>query len=395
MSTDTHPPVNAQAATDMSGDDGFQVSGWVDAIGGFINRHKDLWIKIGNWETKMLSVAICDVSVNQPIYVTGLARSGSTILLELLAESNSTVTHRYKDYPPIFTPYFWNWFLNRVPTGEAEAVERTHRDGIMVTPESPEAFEEILWMAFFQQLHDASKSSVLDNHTSNVQFEAFYRDHIRKLLAIRRGGRYLSKGNYNVTRLEYLLKVFPDARFIIPVREPSWHIASLMKQHKLLCEGERRNPRALEHMRRVGHFEFGLDRRPINVGDNAGIDQVVSLWESGNEVEGWARYWSQIYGFVADRLAANAQLREACLIVRFEELCRVPWETIPSVLNHCRIHNADALTAKWVEKVHTPSYYEPSFSEEEFETIDRLTQFVADRFGYAKPGLRRFRGWLT
>lgn len=384
-----------QSVTGEPSDEGFQVAKWVDMLGGFISRNKSLWIRFGNWETRLVAEAISNVRIDRPIYVTGLARAGSTILLELLAEIKGAVTHKYKDYPPVFTPYFWNWFLNQVPAEKPQAVERTHRDGIMVTPESPEAFEEVLWMAFFPQLHDATISSVLGAHTSNPQFEAFYRDHIRKLIAIRGGKHYLSKGNYNVTRLEYLLKIFPNARFVIPVREPSWHIASLMKQHKLLCEGERRNPRALEHMRRVGHFEFGLDRRPINVGDRAAADQVILLWESGNEVEGWARYWSQIYGFVADRLDANPQLRDASLIVRFEDMCRATEQTIRSIFKHCDVHDAETLVARWTPRIHSPSYYEPSFSQEEFAIIDRLTQPVSNRFGYSEPGLRRFRGWLN
>src|SRR4029077_17446890 len=97
-----------------------------------------------------------------------------------------------------------------------EAAQRTHRDGIFVTPESPEAMEEVLWMAFFPQIHKPEACNVLDRNTSNPSFEQFYRDHLRKLLLVRGGKRYVSKANYNVTRLEYLHRLFPDARFVIP-----------------------------------------------------------------------------------------------------------------------------------------------------------------------------------
>ncbi|WP_256206685.1 sulfotransferase [Pseudomonas sp. BAY1663] len=70
-------------------------------------------------------------------------------------------------------------------------------------------------------------------------------------------------------RLGYLQRLYPDARFVLAIRDPVWHIASLIKQQRLFVAGERAEPRALEHMRRVGHYEFGLDRRPINVGDDA------------------------------------------------------------------------------------------------------------------------------
>jgi hypothetical protein len=382
-------------SADKQNDEGFHVSKWVDVLGGFIAHNKPLWIKLGNWETRLLSEQIANVPIERPIYVCGLARSGSTILLEILSQFDDTVTHRYKDYPLLFTPYFWNWFLNHVPARETEAVERTHRDGIMITPDSPEAFEEVLWMAFFPNIHDPTKSSALNDHTNNADFEAFYRDHIRKLLAIRKGSRYVSKGNYNITRMEYLLRIFPDARFVIPVREPSWHIASLMKQHALLCEGERHNPRALEHMRRVGHFEFGLDRRPVNAGDRACIDQVIMLWKDGDEIEGWARYWAHIHGYIADTLEANPRLRDASLIVPFEALCSAPEKTLREILEHCNLTCPNILVRRLAERVQAPTYYEPSFSQAEFELIDRLTWPVAERFGYAEAGLRRFRGWLA
>jgi hypothetical protein len=313
----------------------------------------------------------------------------------MLSQFEGAVTHRYKDYPFIFTPYLWNRFLDHTPQRRSEPVERTHRDRIMITPDSPEAFEEVLWMAFFPSIHDAASSSVLDEHTNNPGFESFYKEHIRKLLAIRSGNRYVSKGNYNVTRMEYLLKVFPDARFVIPVREPSWHIASLMKQHALLCEGEQRNPRALEHMRRIGHFEFGLDRRPINAGDYACANQIMELWEDGNEVEGWAHYWNYIHGYVADKLDSNSHLREAALVVPFEKLCSAPEKTIREILRHCDLNGSDILLRRLAEGIQPPTYYQPSFSGEQLEIIDRLTQPAAQRFGYAEPGLRRFRGWLA
>jgi hypothetical protein len=191
------------------------------------------------------------------------------------------------------------------------------------------------------------------------------------------------------------LKIFPDARFIIPIREPSWHIASLMKQHALLCEGERRNPRALQHMRRVGHFEFGLDRRPINAGDRARVDEITASWEKGDEVQGWARYWSHVHGYIASRLDANPRLRNASLVVRFEDLCQAPRDVLQTVLDHCHLRGPESLLAQLTDRIKAPSYYKPRFSDEELALIDGLTRPVAERFGYAEPGLRRFRGWLN
>ncbi|WP_299625927.1 sulfotransferase [Pelagibius sp.] len=361
---------------------GFRVTPWVHHCGRFVARHRDFWVRLGDQETRLRREDIAGIAVEKPIFVSGLARSGTTILLEVLAGHPSLTSHRYKDYPFLFTPFLWNRFLSYVPNHGAEAAERSHADGIAVTAENPEAFEEVLWMAFFSGLHDPRHCNVLDAETSHPQFERFYRDHIRKLLRVRGRARYLAKANYNVTRLEYLLKIFPDARFVLPLRAPHGQIASLVKQHRLFCEGERAHPRALHHMRRIGHFEFGLDRRPVNLGDGA-VPVILEAWDRGEEVEGWARYWASLYGYLADRLAAAPALAAAVKLVRFEDLCQRPFEVLSAVCDHCHLEGSAHLVAEAAETMRMPRYYRPAFTQAETESIERLAGPVARRFGYA------------
>src|SRR5262245_34838488 len=147
---------------------GFEVAPWMDRIGGFIERHPGLWIRLGRVESDFADID--EVAIDRPIYVTGLARSGTTILLETLEQHPDTTTHRYRDFPFLFTPYFWNRWVDMVPRKSEQPEERSHGDGIAVTSESPEAFEEVLWMAFFAELHDPSSSEVLDRSASHAAF---------------------------------------------------------------------------------------------------------------------------------------------------------------------------------------------------------------------------------
>lgn len=359
----------------------FEVDPWVHYLGGLVERRERLWRRLGGWETRILSDSLSDVTVDRPVYVSGLARSGTTKLLEVLDWHPEVVTHKYRDFPLLHIPYLWNRFLDFVPRRGAEPAERAHRDGIFVGPNSPEAFEEVLWMAFFPGTHDPSRNSVLDGSTRNPEFERFYRDHIRKLLLVRGGSRYASKGNYNITRLEYLLRIFPNARFVVPVRDPVWHIASLMKQHKLFCKAQKGNPRAVTHLRRAGHFEFGLDRRPINADDHDEVGRIQSLWSQGREVEAWARYWSHTHAHVADRLDANPALQSAVQVVRYEQLCREPAATVESVLAHCGLSIPQELPARARRSIRFPKYYRPRFSDRELAIIRRCTDDTAARFG--------------
>lgn len=345
-------------------------------------RHPRATVRLGNFDTKMAGEAIEAVSVEAPIYIAGLARSGTTILLELLAEHLNVATHQYRDFPPIFTPWLWDRWLARVPEKKESASERAHGDGIAVTSRSPEAFEEPLWMAFFEHSHDPEHSDVLARDTSNPAFEAFYAEHIRKILAIRGGKRYVAKGNYNIMRLAYLQTIFPDARFILPVRDPVWHIASLMKQQVLFEAGEKAHPRALDHLRRVGHFEFGRDRRPVHTGDNKAIDQIRTLWANGHEIEGWARYWATIHTTIAEQLAADDTLRRATQIVRYEELCTNSRRVLPRLYRHCGLVIDDTALVDASQRLHLPDYYQPAFEPREIELIRRITGPVAAHFGY-------------
>lgn len=359
----------------------FEVEWWVDRLGGHIERHPGFWIKAGNFETKILKEELAKTSVKAPIYVAGLARSGSTFLLEVLADHPDTVTHRYKDFPPVFTPYWWNKFLSFMPKKDAAPAERAHKDGIKITEDSPEAFEESIWMAFFDHLHDPKANALLDKTTSNPAFENFYREHVQKLLSVRGGKRYLSKGNYNLTRLAYLQKIFPEARFVLPLRAPAWHIASLIKQHRLFCKNLEGNKKAQDHMRRVGHFEFGLDRRPISCnGNDQAIEAVQELWRDGEEVEGQARYWAYLHSRIADQLETDAALREATLVVRYEQLCEHPRDTLKGLFDHAKLSLGEARLDELAGRVQHPTYYQPDFTEAERQMIDDITGPVVARF---------------
>lgn len=348
-------------------------------LSGWQARWPRLFTRLGNLETRLLAEQLANRPVTAPLYISGLARSGTTILLELLSGHPDLVSHRYRDFPPVLTPWLWNWFVTRASKAEQPARERAHGDGIAVTRDSPEAFEEVIWMAFFNDLHNPRVSSVLDGCRRHAGFERFYREHLQKLLLIRGGRRYLSKGNYNISRLGYLQTLFPDARFLLPVRDPVWHIASLIKQHRLFSDLHRRNPRLQAHMSRAGHFEFGLDRRPINTGNSAVTQHILTCWQEGREVEGWARYWADVYGQAAAALQASEGLRAASLLVDYEQLCASPGPVMAAVLRHCGLDDPgghlQSLAAKTLQ---LPRYYQPDFEANEIDLIETLTRPVAD-----------------
>jgi hypothetical protein len=356
----------------MAGHKGIDLPASLLGLGRFYDRASRLWPRLSEMETRLAGGRL-PASVVSPVYICGLARSGTTILLEMLSEHPDAAYHRYRDFPFVLTPIIWDWIYKRAATGRQEARERAHKDGIMVTPESPEAMEEMIWTAFLPGVHDPSASNILGTADSHPRFEKAYRDHIRKLISVRGASRYICKGNYNLSRMEYLLGIFEGARFVIPVRDPEGHVASLMKQHRLFTlEGER-DGRITEHLGRVGHFEFGPGRVPINFGDSELTRSIERLWAEGHEVRGWARYWASAYSFVARLISGNPAMRKAALIIDYRNLCGSPYESLRLVYGHCGLEMGEDQLRAQAARITYPEYYKPSFTDEEREVIREET----------------------
>ena len=118
-------------------------------IGNLMSDYPALGVSLGNLETQLFRQKFVNTKISNPVYVMGLARSGTTILLDLLNQTGAFSSWQYRDHPFVMAPMLWHtatkWMVSK-----ATKVERAHKDRIMVTPDSPEAFEELIWRAFSQ-----------------------------------------------------------------------------------------------------------------------------------------------------------------------------------------------------------------------------------------------------
>ncbi|NVM29629.1 MAG: sulfotransferase [Candidatus Helarchaeota archaeon] len=356
--------------------------------GFFVSKFFDTFKKVSFYleklETRSLSDEIDKLSIDRPIYITGLARAGTTIILEMLSKHPDVATHRYKH---LLMPYIPHWLSQIVKKTNyyTKPTERVHKDGILVTRDSPEAVEEILWLNFFDNLYDENSSHVLGMNVSHPKFEKFYRNNILKLMFNERSNRYIAKNNYNVTRMEYLLQLFPSSKFLLIIRNPVNHIASLIKQTRLFLEMERVKPLLYKWSRVIGHREFGHRRVCVNVGNTDTIHKIRQLWRiKETYVKGWAYYWSSVYDFVANLLESNEKIKNATLLIRYEDLCGEPAKTIDMILGHIELspEKFEAVKKYYVKNLHQPTYYSPDFSKQEIADIAEVTASTAARFGY-------------
>jgi hypothetical protein len=347
-----------------------------------LQRYPGLFIRLGNLESSLFEDDLKGIAIDRPIFICGLARAGTTITLELLTSLPGVVSHRYQDFPCVHLPIAWNRALGNRPEA-GQPVERLHQDGILVTSASPEALEEPIWMSFFRDAHDPLVSNVLPATLQRPDFERFYRRNLQKILMLRRGNRMAVKGNYLISRLAYLARLFHDARFIVLVREPLEHAASLARQQQIFAAAQRGNARVADYLKALGHFEFGLDRRPINMGDRAAIDEILNRWSAGEELVGTALYWRHLYGSLAGLLAEDPALAERVRIVRFEALHTEPEATLRGIFDHCGLAPDEAALAELAGRLKPPRLYRPSIPPDQAEAIASLCAPVAASYGYA------------
>jgi hypothetical protein len=185
--------------------------------------------------------------------------------------------------------------------------------------------------------------------------------------------------------MEYLLKLFPDTKFILMIRNPFNHIASLAKQDGIFREMEANDPRLLEWTKIIGHREFGSAKICININNPELVQTIRQKWESKDTyVEGWADYWASIYNYVNERIQQNPQLKKAVLVVRYEDLCDNPSEIIDKIIGHIGVDPSSFSDVKqhYCNTLHRPTYYKTSYSEREQQQIIAATSNIASNFGY-------------
>lgn len=242
---------------------------------------------------KLLFYKPADAPPDNHVFIAGLARSGSTVLLNAIASSGDFASLTYEDMPFVLAPNFWRR-LNPART-HAEAAERAHGDGVIVSTNSPEAFEEVFWKTFG---------------------EAGSEDEFRTFVALitRRHGhqRYLSKNNQNVRRLGLIGKIFPHSHILVPFRQPAHHAHSLYVQHLKFQDLQRTDAFVRDYMTWIGHSEFGADYRPI-------IGTGLRFPDPGKP-DHWLEQWLRTYASLRDVMSGSPQIVPVC----YEAICTTP-----------------------------------------------------------------------
>jgi len=231
--------------------------------------------------------------IDNNIFIAGLARSGTTALLNALYKSNNFATLCYQNMPFILAPNLWTK-LSSLSNQHNHSIDRAHDDGIKISIKSPEAFEEVFWMTF-----DEGDDVTRDK----------FKIYIQLINQNKNKNRYLSKNNQNVKRLKLISNIFPQSKILILVRDPLQTSYSLLSQHRRFIDASIEDDFISNYMKWIGHTEFGPNYIPLH--------QNNLIYRNPLYFNHWLEQWYLTY----HTLLNNFRDKNNIYFICYEKLC--------------------------------------------------------------------------
>jgi hypothetical protein len=249
------------------------------------------------------------------VIISGLARAGTTSLMNDLSKISDFVSLNYANMPFLMCPNFWAK-IYKPKTKELK--ERSHKDGIMIGLNSAEALEEY----FFKV--KANDSYIKDFHLSEYKItQEDYNDYLDYQSIIKLDNRkiYLAKNNNFILRYKSVREFNDDFIMVILYRDPLTQAASLMEKHRDYKELQKEDPFVLEYMNWLGHHEFGEQQKRFVFRKSEETIQYDK-----ESLDYWLKIWINYYRYVLTISHPNT------ILINYDSYCKNPKETIEKIL---------------------------------------------------------------
>ena len=328
-------------------------------------------------EDRLHAARIAAVEIYRPVFITSLPRAGTTLLLDLLSSLDGFAAHTYRQMPFLLTPMLWNGVSRRFHAPPT-ILDRAHGDGMTIALDSAEAFEEVLWHAFWPEkyLGDRIDPWEADDSDTDGEFEHFIKNHMRKLIAIKEkpdGVRYLSKNNANIARIPTITRLFPDAVVLIPFRHPLDQACSLWRQHHRFEEIHAREAFTQRYMADIAHFDFGANFRPIDFGH--WLNQADA--ESTCCLSFWLQYWCAAFEHLLSLPCANI------VFISYDRCCATPATALRHLGERIGLDSAGTGLRSRADRFRAPRRYAADGADVDRALLDRALTLNAELLGQA------------
>lgn len=272
--------------------------------------------------------------IKEYVFITGLARSGTTALMHKIFATNQYASLQYSNMPILLSPNLWKKKLN------LESHQRAHQDGIIIDGNSPEEFDEYFWKVFLNDsyiktdglLPHQVEQSVLNKFLTYVQLICFSKGK----------DKYISKNNNNILRLAALSKI-KGAHIIVMFREPMAHASSLLKLHLKFSQSQENDPFELQYFNFLGHHEFGKGHKPfLLTKDFTCYKQQLSK----EHLDYWISIWINYYDYLLNQPFTYH-------LISFEDLIEKEEKVLKQLANHLSVPTIPASSGRFKP----PSYH--------------------------------------
>ena len=231
-------------------------------------------------------------STSHHVFISGLARSGTTALLNQLYSTNVYASICYYHMPFILSPTVAAYSARFSPNGIPR--ERFHKDGITISLNSPECLDEPFWIKSDPQYF----SRPLDCETVyGISALRAYDFLLCQFARKQKKKASLVKNNNNHVRLHQLTDHFPHSLFLCIFRHPIAHSISLWRTHHVFLNQYSVQPYASEYMRLLGHREFGRYQQPFIYGSTSPFKLCDGNPQDPNY---WLEQWINTHSWYLD-----------------------------------------------------------------------------------------------
>jgi hypothetical protein len=248
--------------------------------------------------------------------------------------------------PFILCPNFWKG-LTRRSRLNPQLAARAHGDGILISFDSAESFEEVFWRTVCETRHGSDLAYSSPNEETLTDFTVYRQLSVLSALSHDFRGaqelqkiRYLSKNNNNVMRLNELSSQH-GAQLVFIIRDPLATAWSLYRQHQRFIQLQTDDAFVLAYMRWLAHHEFGMSQKPLMTG----TQYLQSM--NPNQPNYWLAYWLGIYENLWQTFnSMPADQRTRILWISHERICQEPKKELERLFRFAKIDKAaDPFTA--------------------------------------------------
>ena len=285
------------------------------------------------YEFEKTSLIPSDINI---ILITGLARSGTTSLLNEIEKNDSVFSLKYKNMPFVLAPKFQNILQNKASL-DINIIERSHKDGIFINEFSPEAFDEVFFKVYEEKKFNY-KNKLLQYESSYINK---YLDFINHCLIVNQKKNYLTKNNNHILRLSQLIET-QKFKILVTFREPLSHASSLLNQHIIHSKLQESDQFSLQYMNYLGHHEFGMNHKYFLFKK----PRLDSSKYTGNNY--WLAQWINYYHYILELIERFQN--DKFLLVPFNDWCEKKPKLIEKIEKYINLPIKDKSTYRPKDK---------------------------------------------